>query len=93
MFCLYTAAHDESESEAGWIEGVAILVAVLVVVLVTSFNDWRKERQFRGLQNKIETEHKFAILRSGEVIQIPVGDLVVGDICLVKYGEIGDDIF
>jgi len=83
-----TAGHDESENEAGWIEGVAILVAVVVVVLVTSFNDWRKERQFRGLQSKIEHEHKFATLRGGEVVQIPVGDIVVGDICHVKYGQL-----
>jgi len=85
---LSTGAHDESENEAGWIEGVAILAAVVVVVLVTSFNDWRKERQFRGLQSKIEHEHKFATLRGGEVVQIPVGDIVVGDICQVKYGQL-----
>jgi Ca2+ transporting ATPase len=81
-------AHDESESQAGWIEGVAILFAVAVVVLVTSFNDWQKERQFRGLQSKIEHEHKFATIRCSEVVQIPVGDLVVGDICQVKYGDL-----
>jgi len=80
--------HDESESEAGWIEGVAILVAVIVVVLVTAFNDWRKEKQFRGLQNKIEHEHKFAVIRSGELHQIPVGEIVVGDICQTKYGDL-----
>ena len=80
------ASGDESESKASWIEGVAILIAVLVVVLVTAFNDWRKERQFRGLQSKIEHEHKFATLRAGEVQQIAVGDLLVGDICHVKYG-------
>ena len=57
-----------------------------MVVLVTAFNDWRKEKQFRGLQDKIECEHKFATIRSGEVEQIPVGELVVGDICQVKYG-------
>jgi len=78
--------HDESESKAEWIEGIAILVAVVVVVLVTAFNDWRKERQFRGLQNKIEHEHKFATIRGGEVLQVPVSDLLVGDICQVKYG-------
>ena len=83
-----SGGHDESENEAGWIEGVAILVAVIVVVLVTSFNDWRKERQFRGLQSKIEHEHKFATLRGSEVVQIPVGDIVVGDICQVKYGQL-----
>ena len=79
--------ESSHEEEAGWIEGAAILLAVVVVVLVTAFNDWRKEKQFRGLQNKIEHEHKFSVIRNGQVIQIPVGDIVVGDICQVKYGE------
>ena len=87
MNLLFIAERDESEEVAGWIEGAAILAAVIVVVLVTAFNDWRKEKQFRGLQNKIEHEHKFASIRNGEVIQIPVSDLLVGDICQVKYGE------
>lgn len=86
-FRLLSGGHDETEAEAGWIEGVAILVAVLVVVFVTAFNDWRKEKQFRGLQSKIEHEHKFAVIRGGEAMQIPVGDIVVGDICQVKYGK------
>ncbi|KFM74141.1 Plasma membrane calcium-transporting ATPase 3, partial [Stegodyphus mimosarum] len=79
---------DESEGEAGWIEGVAILVSVIIVVLVTAFNDYTKERQFRGLQNRIEHEHKFSVIRGGEVNQIPVGEIVVGDICQVKYGDL-----
>ena len=74
------------EDETGWIEGVAILVAVIIVVLVTAFNDYTKEKQFRGLQNRIEDEHKFSVIRRGEAIQIPVSDIVVGDICQVKYG-------
>ena len=53
---------------------------------MTAFNDWQKEKQFRGLQAKIEHDHQFSVVRGGEVIQIPVGDLVVGDIALVKYG-------
>ena len=84
---LVVSGGDDTEQEAGWIEGVAILAAVIVVVLVTAFNDWRKEKQFRGLQNKIECEHKFAVIRNGEVIQLPVSDILVGDICQVKYGE------
>ncbi len=75
---------DESESEAGWIEGLAIFISVIVVVIVTAFNDYTKERQFRGLQSKIEGEHKFAVIRGGEVQQIKVGELVVGDICQVN---------
>lgn len=79
---------DEGESEAGWIEGAAILVSVIIVVFVTAFNDYTKEKQFRGLQSRIEHEHKFAVIRGGEVIQILVTDLVVGDICQVKYGDL-----
>jgi Ca2+ transporting ATPase len=81
-------AHDEGESEAGWIEGAAILVSVIIVVFVTAFNDYTKEKQFRGLQSRIEHEHKFSVIRGGEVIQILVTDLVVGDICQVKYGDL-----
>ncbi len=40
----------EEENHADWIEGLAILLAVVIVVLVTAFNDWSKEKQFRGLQ-------------------------------------------
>ncbi|KRZ28068.1 Plasma membrane calcium-transporting ATPase 3, partial [Trichinella pseudospiralis] len=79
---------DDSEQQASWIEGLAILVSVVVVVLVTAGNDYTKERQFRGLQQKIEHEHKFSVIRNGEQTQIFVTDLVVGDICMVKYGDL-----
>ncbi|XP_040264653.1 plasma membrane calcium-transporting ATPase 1 isoform X1 [Bufo bufo] len=83
-----TGAIEEEEGEAGWIEGVAILVSVVCVVVVTAFNDWSKEKQFRGLQNRIEQEQKFTVLRGGQVIQIPVADIVVGDIAQIKYGDL-----
>jgi Ca2+ transporting ATPase len=51
------------EENHGWIEGVAILIAVVIVVLVTAFNDWSKEKQFRGLQNRIEGEQTFNVIR------------------------------
>lgn len=54
------------------------------MVIVTAFNDYTKERQFRGLQSRIEGEHKFSVIRAGEVKQISVGDIVVGDICQVS---------
>jgi hypothetical protein len=31
---------------SGWMEGVAILIAITIVVLVTAVNDWLKEKQF-----------------------------------------------
>lgn len=71
-----------------WVEGAAIMVAVVVVVFVTAFNDWRKEKQFRGLKSKIESNHLASVIRNGQVKQINVKDLVVGDICCIKYGDL-----
>uniref|UniRef100_G3TTA2 Calcium-transporting ATPase n=1 Tax=Loxodonta africana TaxID=9785 RepID=G3TTA2_LOXAF len=81
-------AEDEGEAEAGWIEGAAILLSVICVVLVTAFNDWSKEKQFRGLQSRIEQEQKFTVIRNGQLLQVPVAALVVGDIAQVKYRDL-----
>jgi Ca2+-transporting ATPase len=42
------------DPKISWVEGVAILVAVLIVVLVGSLNDYQKEAQFRKLNAKKE---------------------------------------
>jgi magnesium-transporting ATPase (P-type) len=78
---------EEEEDEHGWIEGVAILIAVIIVVFVTAFNDWSKEKQFRGLQDRIEGDQTFNVIRNGNAQQVQVGELVVGDIIQVctKY--------
>ena len=60
---------------------------MIIVVLVTAFNDCSKEKQFRGLQNRIEKEQKFSVIRNGHIIQLPVAEIVVGDIAQIKYGE------
>ena len=40
-----------------------------------------------GLQSKIETEHKFSVIRGGDAQDVVVSDLVVGDIARLKYGD------
>ena len=79
---------EEEADEHGWIEGSAILIAVIIVVFVTAFNDWSKEKQFRGLQDRIEGEQTFNVIRGGTAQQVQVGELVVGDILHVKYGDL-----
>ena len=76
------------EPNVEWIEGAAILIAVLVVVFVTSFNDWSKERQFRGLQSKIDSDQKISVIRDGQINELPVKDILVGDICQIFYGHL-----
>ncbi|KAL3097286.1 hypothetical protein niasHT_029602 [Heterodera trifolii] len=79
---------EDDEQEAGWIEGAAIMITVVVVMLVKALNNYTKERQLRGMQAKIKTEHKFAVIREGKQLQVVVNELVVGDIAQVKYGDL-----
>ena|SRR5690554_1893643 len=43
-----------TDPKISWVEGVAILAAVMIVVLVGSINDYQKEAQFRKLNAKKE---------------------------------------
>ena len=79
---------EGAEDNTGWIDGFAIIVAVIIVALVTAVNDYQKEQQFRGLQSKIEGEHKFTVVRHGEPIEVLNTEIVVGDLCQVKYGDL-----
>ncbi|TMS38440.1 hypothetical protein L596_005168 [Steinernema carpocapsae] len=80
--------EDEGTHDTAWIEGVAILICVVIVVLVTAINDFSKERQFRSLQAKIETGQRFSVVRDGKTFDVPVSELVVGDVIRVKYGDL-----
>ncbi|KAF9644891.1 Ca-transporting ATPase, partial [Thelephora ganbajun] len=69
------------------VEGVAIIVAVFIVVMVGSVNDWQKERQFRILNDKKE-ERGVKVIRHGVERVIDVKELLVGDVALLEPGEI-----
>ncbi|KAJ1307270.1 hypothetical protein OPQ81_001382 [Rhizoctonia solani] len=70
-----------------WVEGVAIMIAILIVVIVGSLNDWQKERQFRKLNDKKE-DRGVKVVRDGKEQVINVKEVMVGDIALLEPGEI-----
>ena len=55
--------------------------------MVTAINDWKKEKQFRGLQEVIEDSKTYSVMKSGEVVEVSERSLVVGDIMILKYGD------
>ncbi|KAI1628781.1 Ca2+-transporting ATPase [Exophiala viscosa] len=69
-----------------WIEGVAICVAILIVVIVGAANDWQKERQFVRL-NKRKDDREVKVIRSGKSIQVSVYDITVGDVLHLEPGD------
>ena len=53
------------DHENGWIEGVAIMAAVLIVAVVTASNDYAKELQFRALAKFAQTMESCTVIRDG----------------------------
>ncbi|KAJ4642087.1 plasma membrane calcium [Exophiala dermatitidis] len=74
------------ESGVDWVEGVAICVAIIIVVTVGAANDWQKERQFVKL-NKRKDDREVKVIRSGKSIQISVHDITVGDVLHLEPGD------
>lgn len=73
--------------ENGWMEGTSILVAIGLIVSVTSINNYLKERQFDKL-NTLAKKKRVSVLRDGYVFNIDMYDLLVGDIVKIETGEI-----
>jgi P-type Ca2+ transporter type 2C len=79
--------RDDGEPPVDWVEGVAIMVAILIVVMVGSVNDWQKERQFKALNEK-KDERGVKVIRNGVERVVDIKEVVVGDIALLEPGEI-----
>jgi len=77
---------DPNEPGVEWVEGLAILIAIIIVVVVGAANDWQKERQFAKL-NKKKENRLVNVIRSGKTMEISIHDLVVGDVMLLEPGD------
>ncbi|KAI9217488.1 hypothetical protein BC828DRAFT_391053 [Blastocladiella britannica] len=80
-------ATGQPEPKIKWVEGVAIIVAVMIVVMVTSVNDWQKERQFRSLEKKAD-DRVVKVIRHGAPSLLSVYDLLVGDVLSIEPGDV-----
>ncbi|KAJ8121882.1 hypothetical protein ONZ43_g1779 [Nemania bipapillata] len=70
-----------------WIEGVAIIIAILIVTLVGSLNDWQKDRAFLKLNEKKE-DREIKVIRSGKSQIINVRNILVGDVLHLEPGDL-----
>ncbi|WIA22054.1 hypothetical protein OEZ85_004399 [Tetradesmus obliquus] len=80
------AALEEQRKEGEWIEGIAIWVAVVIVIMVGAGNDYQKDLQFRKL-NAQKDIIEVTVTRGGQTLMVKNTDLVVGDVYLVNMGD------
>ena len=77
---------NEEHRSIAWIEGTAILVAVLVVSSVGAWNDYKKEEQFIKLSKISEEDNVVTCLRKSQEEIVHYNDIKVGDLIKIKAG-------
>ncbi|KAF2473848.1 calcium transporting P-type ATPase-like protein [Lindgomyces ingoldianus] len=86
LYQTFGQSHAPDTPKVEWIEGVAIMVAIIIVVVVGALNDWQKERQFVKLNKKKEDRY-VKVIRSGRIRELSVYDVLVGDVVLLEPGD------
>ena len=73
--------------KTGWIEGSAIFGAVFIVTGISSFLNYNEQLQFQKL--KLENpKKKVLVIRNGNEVEIDEEELLVGDLLVLRLGEI-----
>ena len=71
-----------------WIDGLSIVIAIFIVVLVSSITQYSKEKKFRELNQSQNERTKYKVIRKGVPESLISDDVLVGDLILINYGDI-----
>ncbi|MCI2082325.1 MAG: calcium-translocating P-type ATPase, PMCA-type [Bacteroidales bacterium] len=71
--------------QGSFTESIAILVAVLLAILISSVSELRAGKEFDEI-NRIDDRTMAKVLRDGRSENIPVQEIVVGDIVILEQG-------
>lgn len=71
---------------AEWYEAVGIFVAVLLATFVSTFSEYSNEKTFAKLQAEAD-KIKCKVIRDGQLQEISIDDVVVGDYISLQAGD------
>ncbi|XP_012076078.1 calcium-transporting ATPase 9, plasma membrane-type isoform X2 [Jatropha curcas] len=72
--------------EEGWYDGASIAFAVILVIIVTAFSDYRQSLQFQNL-NEEKQNIQLEVMRGGRTVKLSIFDIVVGDVVPLRIGD------
>jgi len=87
LYQTFTTAHTPDNPSVEWVEGVAIIIAIVIIVLVGSINDWAKSREFKKLNEK-QLERDAKVIRFGVSRLLSGSDILVGDVVIIEPGDV-----
>ena len=83
FMCLHYFANI---GDTEWYETVGIAAAVIIATFVSTYSEYNNENAFQKLQEEASLI-KCKIYRNGEIVEIPINDIVVGDCILLQSGD------
>lgn len=69
-----------------WFETIGILIAIFVASFISTVSEYGSEKAFNKLQEE-SSVIKCRVKRNGNIMEIPIDDLVVDDIVLLQSGD------
>ena len=69
-----------------WYETIGILIAIFLASFISSISEYGSEKAFARLQEE-QLKTKAKVRRSKEIIEVPAGEIVVGDVVLLGSGD------
>lgn len=69
-----------------YVEGIAIIIAILLATTLGFINEYRAQREFDVL-NRVSDEAPTSVIRDGAYVVVPRQELVVGDVVLIEAGD------
>lgn len=72
--------------EGHYAEGLGILVAIILATTLAFLNEFQANRAFDVLLKRGDDD-EVEVVRNGQFTKVPRGDLVVGDVVLVRQGK------
>ena len=73
--------------EAEWFEPVGILIAIMIANGVASISENKQENKASALKEEEEAKETAKVIRDGQLEEIHVNDVVVGDIVYLQAGD------
>ena len=69
-----------------WYETIGIVIAILLASFISTISEYGSEQAFEKLQEEV-SKILCKVIRNSKKIEIPVGEVVVGDIVVLETGD------
>ncbi len=86
-FCVGLTDLEKGHEGTFFVEGTAVIIAVLIVSFVGGGNNWNQERQFQKLNERTK-DRPAKVIRDGKIISTSASQIQVGDLVALEQGDL-----